>query len=140
MDARVTEVEDKTRQLDQDLIRYETEIQTAKLQLQSIILDLEAFEADLLQAAADGKQALEIHHNAILSERERIRQRLHELDALILSWGRQPTTEPQGTLTPVPGGLIIPEQQSDSPDAASANTATEETTVWKNRQSGSSSR
>jgi hypothetical protein len=40
----------------------------------------------------------------------------------------------------VPGGLIIPEQQSDSPDAASANTATEETTVWKNRQSGSSSR
>jgi septal ring factor EnvC (AmiA/AmiB activator) len=140
MDVRVTEVEDKARQLDQNLIRYESEIQSAKLQLQSIMLDLDNFEEGLDRASTDSKQALRIQHDAILSERDRIRQRLNELDKLILSWEQQRMLQPEGTLTPVPGGLIIPEKELETGSATSAESASSETSVWKDRGSDSSSR
>ncbi len=140
MDGRVTEVEDKTRQLDQNLIRYETEIQSAKLQLQAILHDLDIFEEGLDRASSDSKQALRIQHDAIISERDRIRQRLNELDKLILSWEPQRQVEPAGTLTPVPSGLIIPEKQLETGSVSQAEPAANETSVWKNRQSDSSSR
>jgi septal ring factor EnvC (AmiA/AmiB activator) len=140
IDVRVTEVEDKTRQLDQNLIRYETEIQSAKLQLQSIKLDLDVFEEGLDRASTDSKQALRIQYDAILSERDRLRQRLNELDSLILSWEQQRMLQPEGTLTPVPGGLIIPEKQLETGSTTSAASASNETSVWKNQQSGSNSR
>ncbi len=140
MDGRVTEVEDKTRQLDQNLIRYETEIQSAKLQLQAILHDLDIFEEGLDRASSDSKQALQIQHDAIISERDRIRQRMNELDKLILSWEPQRQVEPAGTLTPVPSGLIIPEKQLETGSVSQAEPAANETSVWKNRQSGSSSR
>jgi hypothetical protein len=139
MDGRVTEVEDKTRQLDQNLIRYETEIQSAKLQLQAIILDLEAFEEGLIRASNDSKQAMQIHHDTVLSERDRIRIRLGELDKLIMSWGQQPMQEPAGTLTPVPGGLIVPEKETESGSATNAASSGNETSVWKDRESSSGS-
>jgi chromosome segregation ATPase len=140
IDVRVTEVEDKTRQLDQNLIRYETEIQSAKLQLQSIKLDLDTFEEGLDRASTDSKQALRIQYDAIFSERDRLRQRLNELDSLILSWEQQRMLQPEGTLTPVPSGLIIPEKQLETGSTTSAASASNETSVWKSRQSGSSSR
>ncbi len=140
MDGRVTQVEDKTRQLDQNLIRYETEIQSAKLQLQAILHDLDIFEEGLDRASSDSKQALQIQHDAIISERDRIRQRMNELDKLILSWEPQRQVEPAGTLTPVPSGLIIPEKQLETGSVSQAEPAANETSVWKNRQSGSSSR
>jgi septal ring factor EnvC (AmiA/AmiB activator) len=140
MDVRVTEVEDKARQLDQNLIRYESEIQSAKLQLQSIMLDLDNFEEGLDRASTDSKQALRIQHDAILSERDRIRQRLNELDKLILSWEQQRMLQPEGTLTPVPGGLIIPEKELETGSATSAESASHETSVWKDRGADSSSR
>jgi septal ring factor EnvC (AmiA/AmiB activator) len=140
MDVRVTGVEDKARQLDQNLIRYESEIQSAKLQLQSIMLDLDNFEEGLDRASTDSKQALRIQHDAILSERDRIRQRLNELDKLILSWEQQRMLQPEGTLTPVPGGLIIPEKELETGSATSAESASSETSVWKDRGSDSSSR
>jgi len=140
IDVRVTEVEDKTRQLDQNLIRYETEIQSAKLQLQSIKLDLDVFEEGLDRASTDSKQALRIQYDAILSERDRIRQRLNELDSLILSWEQQRMLQPEGTLTPVPSGLIVPEKQLETGSTTSAASAANETSVWENRKSGSSSR
>ena len=140
MDGRVTVVEDKTRQLDMDLIRYETEIQSAKLQLQAIILDLEEFEEGLLRASNDSRKAMEYHHDAILSERNRIRIRLNELDKLIMSWGQQPLSEPEGTLTPLPGGMIVPEQELESGSSNDADAASNETSVWNNRSSNASSR
>jgi hypothetical protein len=140
MDGRVTEVEDKTRQMDQNLIRYETEIQSAKLQLQAILNDLEDFGESLAQTSTESKKAMRIHHDTIISERDRIRQRLNELDRLILGWEQQPTPEPAGTLTPVPGGLIIPEKELESGSATSAASAANATSVWKDRQSDSSSR
>jgi septal ring factor EnvC (AmiA/AmiB activator) len=140
IDVRVTEVEDKTRQLDQNLIRYETEIQSAKLQLQSIKLDLDVFEEGLDRASTDSKQALRIQYDAILSERDRLRQRLNELDSLILSWEQQRMLQPEGTMTPVPSGLIIPEKQLETGSTTSAASASNETSVWENRKSGSSSR
>lgn len=133
MDTRVTEVESKTAKIDGDLVRYETEIQSAKLELQSIKLDLDTFESDLDRASNDSKRSLQIHHSAIVSERDRLRQRLNELDELILSWGPPPQQEPVGTMTPVPNGVIIPEQESG---ANSAESASNETSVWKNRGNG----
>lgn len=132
MDARVTEVEDKTRQLDQDLVRYETEIQSAKLQLQAIKLDLDTFEDGLDRATTDSKQALRIQHESVISERDRLRQRLNEIDALILSWEQQRVLEPEGTVTPVPGGLIVPEKQLET----DASQASSETSVWDKRRTG----
>ncbi len=133
MDGRVTQVEDKTRQLDQNLIRYETEIQSAKLQLQAILHDLDIFEEGLDRASSDSKQALQIQHDAIISERDRIRQRMNELDKLILSWEPQRQVEPAGTLTPVPSGLIIPEKQLETGSVSQAEPAANETSVWENR-------
>ncbi len=132
MDSRVTEVEDKTRELDQDLIRYETEIQSAKLQLQSIKLDLDTFEDGLDRATTDSKQALRIQHESVISERDRLRQRLNEIDSLILSWEQQRMLEPEGTVTPVPGGLIVPEKQLET----DASQASNETSVWDKNRSG----
>ena len=60
MDGRVTQVEDKTRQLDKDIVRYEAEIQSAKLQLQTIKMDMDTFEEGLDRASTDSKQALRI--------------------------------------------------------------------------------
>ena len=140
MDGRVTQVEDKTRQIDQDMIRYETEIQSAKLQLQSIKMDLDTFEEGLDRASTDSKQALRIQHDSVISERDRLRQRLNQIDALILSWEQQRMLEPEGTITPVPGGLIVPEEETGSKGAADAASASNETSVWDDRRSGSSSR
>jgi septal ring factor EnvC (AmiA/AmiB activator) len=140
MDARVTGVEDKTRELDQDLIRYETEIQSAKLQLQVIKLDLDTFEDSLDRASTDSKQALRIQHESVISERDRLRQRLNQIDALILSWEQQRMLEPEGNLTPVPSGLIVPEKSEETGNTADAAPASNETSVWGNRDSGSSSR
>jgi predicted RNase H-like nuclease (RuvC/YqgF family) len=140
MDGRVTQVEGKTRELDQDMVRYEAEIQSAKLQLQVIKLDMDAFEEGLDRASNDSKQALRIQHDSVISERDRLYQRLTEIDALILSWEQQRMLEPEGTITPVPGGLIVPEENTDSRGSAEAASASNETSVWKNRQSGSSSR
>jgi septal ring factor EnvC (AmiA/AmiB activator) len=140
MDGRVTQVEDKTRQLDQNLIRYETEIQAAKLQLQTILMDLEDFEESLVQASSESKQALRIQHEAILSERDRLRRRLNELDELILGWEQLRVPEPEGTITPVPGGLLVPEKELEQGTATSAEAAAEETSVWKDRRSRPGSR
>jgi len=140
MDGRVTRVEDKTRRLDQDLVRYETEIQSAKLQLQTIKIDMDTFEDGLDRASTDSKQALRIQHESVISERDRLRQRLNEIDALILSWEQQRMLEPEGTVTPVPGGLIVPEKQLETKGAADAASASNETSVWKDRRSGTSSR
>lgn len=138
MDGRVTQVEDKTRQLDQDLVRYEAEIQSAKIQLQSIKLDLDTFEDGLDRATTDSKQALRIQHESVISERDRLRQRLNEIDTLILSWEQQRMLEPEGNMTPVPGGLIVPEKQLETTGGADATQASSETSVWKNRRSGGS--
>jgi len=140
MDGRVIQVENKTRQLDQDLIRYETEIQSAKLQLQAIKMDMDTFEDGLDRATTDSKQALRIQHDSVISERDRLHQRLNEIDALILSWEQQRMLEPEGTITPVPGGLIVPEKQTDTKGTADAASASNETSVWKSRRSGTSSR
>ena len=140
MDGRVTQVEDKTRQLDKDLVRYEAEIQSAKLQLQTIKMDMDTFEEGLDRASTDSKQALRIQHDSVISERDRLRQRLNQIDALILSWEQQRMLEPEGTITPVPGGLIVPEEGMDSGGAAEAASASTETSVWDDRRSGSSSR
>jgi len=140
MDGRVTQVEGKTRELDQDMVRYEAEIQSAKLQLQVIKLDMDAFEEGLDRASNDSKQALRIQHDSVISERDRLYQRLTEIDALILSWEQQRMLEPEGTVTPVPGGLIVPEKETGSKTSTEAASATNETSVWKDRRSGSSSR
>ena len=140
MDGRVKQVEDKTRELDQDMVRYEAEIQSAKLQLQVIKLDMDAFEEGLDRASNDSKQALRIQHDSVISERDRLHQRLKEIDALILSWEQQRMLEPEGTVTPVPGGLIIPEKQLETQSATDAGQASNETSVWKDRSSDSSSR
>ncbi len=73
MDGRVKQVEDKTRELDQDLVRYEAEIQSAKLQLQTIKMDMDTFEEGLDRASTDSKHALRIQHDAVISERDRLR-------------------------------------------------------------------
>ena len=140
MDGRVTQVEDKTRELDQDMVRYEAEIQSAKLQLQVIKLDMDAFEEGLDRASNDSKQALRIQHDSVISERDRLYQRLTEIDALILSWEQQRMLEPEGTVTPVPGGLIVPEEPTGSTGSAEAASASNETSVWDDRRSGDSSR
>jgi predicted RNase H-like nuclease (RuvC/YqgF family) len=140
MDGRVTQVEGKTRELDQDMVRYEAEIQSAKLQLQVIKLDMDAFEEGLDRASNDSKQALRIQHDSVISERDRLYQRLTEIDALILSWEQQRMLEPEGTVTPVPGGLIVPEKETGSKTSTEAASATNETSVWDDRRSGSSSR
>ncbi len=140
MGGRVTQVEDKTRELDQDMVRYEAEIQSAKLQLQVIKLDMDAFEEGLDRASNDSKQALRIQHDSVISERDRLYQRLKEIDALILSWEQQRMLEPEGTVTPVPGGLIVPEKENGSKGSADAASASTETSVWKDRRSGDSSR
>jgi len=140
VDGRVTQVENKTRQLDQDLIRYQTEIQSAKLQLQAIKMDMDTFEDGLDRATTDSKQALRIQHDSVISERDRLHQRLNEIDALILSWEQQRMLEPEGTITPVPGGLIVPEKQTDTKGTADAASASNETSVWESRRSGTSSR
>jgi len=140
MGGRVTQVEDKTRELDQDMVRYEAEIQSAKLQLQVIKLDMDAFEEGLDRASNDSKQALRIQHDSVISERDRLYQRLKEIDALILSWEQQRVLEPEGTVTPVPGGLIVPEKKTGSKGAADAASASNETSVWSDRRSGDSSR
>ncbi|MEN8008479.1 MAG: hypothetical protein ABFS42_15835 [Candidatus Krumholzibacteriota bacterium] len=136
MDSRVGQVEDKTRQLDQDLVRYETEIQSARAQLQTIERDLDTFEEGLDRASSDSKQALRIQHDAIISERDRLQRRLEEINALILSWEQQRRIEPEGTVTPVPGGLIIPEKQLETRSRADADQASNKTSVWKDRRSG----
>ncbi len=138
MDSRVSQVEDKTHQLDRDLIRYETEIQSAKLQLQSIKLDLDTFEDGLDRATTDSKQALRIQHDSVISERDRLHQRLNEIDALILSWEQQRMLEPEGNMTPVPDGLIVPEKQLETKSGDDAAQASGETSVWKDRRSGGS--
>ena len=140
MDGRVTQVEDKTRQLDQNLVRYEAEIQSAKLQLQTIKLELDTFEDSLDRASTDSKQALRIQHEAVISERDRLHQRLNEIDALILSWEQQRMLESEGTITPVPGGLIVPEKALETNSGADAASASNETSVWGSRRSGTSSR
>ncbi len=140
MDGRVTQVEDKTRELDQDMVRYEAEIQSAKLHLQTIKMDMDTFEEGLDRASTDSKQALRIQHDSVISERDRLRQRLNQIDALILSWEQQRMLEPEGTITPVPGGLIVPEEKTDSGSATDAASASNETSVWNDRRSGSSSR
>ena len=140
MDGRVKQVEDKTRELDQDMVRYEAEIQSAKLQLQVIKLDMDAFEEGLDRASNDSKQALRIQHDSVISERDRLHQRLKEIDALILSWEQQRMLEPEGTVTPVPGGLIVPEEETGSKGSAAAASASNETSVWNDRRSGDSSR
>lgn len=140
MDGRVQQVEDKTRELDQDLVRYEAEIQSAKLQLQVIKLDMDAFEEGLDRASNDSKQALRIQHDSVISERDRLHQRLKEIDALILSWEQQRMLEPEGTVTPVPGGLIVPEEVTGSEGSADAAAASNEASVWDDRRSGESSR
>ena len=140
MDGRVTQVEDKTRQLDKDLVRYEAEIQSAKLQLQTIKMDMDTFEEGLDRASTDSKQALRIQHDSVISERDRLHQRLNQIDALILSWEQQRMLEPEGTITPVPGGMIVPEENTDSRGSAEAASASNETSVWNDRRSGSSSR
>ena len=140
MDGRVTQVEGKTRELDQDMVRYEAEIQSAKLQLQVIKLDMDAFEEGLDRASNDSKQALRIQHDSVISERDRLYQRLTEIDALILSWEQQRMLEPEGTVTPVPGGLIVPEEETGSQSSADAASASNESSVWNDRRSGSSSR
>jgi len=140
MDGRVTQVEDKTRQLDKDIVRYEAEIQSAKLQLQTIKMDMDTFEEGLDRASTDSKQALRIQHDSVISERDRLRQRLNQIDALILSWEQQRMLEPEGTLTPVPGGLIVPEEETESRGSVEAASASNETSVWDDRRSGSSSR
>ena len=55
MDTRVTEVEGKTTQLDADLVRYETQIQAALVELQAIKLDFDTFEEDLGYATNTSK-------------------------------------------------------------------------------------
>ena len=140
MDGRVKLVEDKTRELDQDMVRYEAEIQSAKLQVQAIKLDLDTFEEGLDRASNDSKQALRIQHDSVISERDRLHQRLKEIDALILSWEQQRMLEPEGTVTPVPGGLIVPEEETGSKGSAEAASASNETSVWNDRRSGDSSR
>ncbi len=140
MDGRVKQVEDKTRELDQDMVRYEAEIQSAKLQLQVIKLDMDAFEEGLDRASNDSKQALRIQHDSVISERDRLYQRLTEIDALILSWEQQRMLEPEGTVTPVPGGLIVPEEETGSQGSADAASASNESSVWNDRRSGDSSR
>ena len=140
MDGRVTQVEGKTRELDQDMVRYEAEIQSAKLQLQVIKLDMDAFEEGLDRASNDSRQALRIQHDSVISERDRLHQRLKEIDALILSWEQQRMLEPEGTVTPVPGGLIVPEEETGSKGSAAAASASNETSVWNDRRSGDSSR
>ena len=140
IDSRVSRVEDQTRQLDQDLVRYEAEIQSAKLQLQTIKLDMDTFENDLDRAGSDSKHALRIQHDSVISERDRLRQRLNEIDALILSWEQQRMLEPEGTVTPVPGGLMVPEKPSETKGSADAASASNETSVWQNRGSESNSR
>ena len=140
MDGRVTQVEGKTRELDQDMVRYEAEIQSAKLQLQVIKLDMDAFEEGLDRASNDSKQALRIQHDSVISERDRLHQRLNEIDALILSWEQQRMLAPEGTVTPVPGGLIVPEEKTGSTGSAEAASASNETSVWGDRRSGDSSR
>lgn len=137
MDGRVKQVEDRTRELDQDMVRYEAEIQSAKLQLQVIKLDMDTFEESLDRASNDSKQALRIQHDSVISERDRLHQRLKEIDALILSWEQQRMLEPEGTVTPVPGGLIVPEEEAGSNGPADAASASNETSVWKDHRSGS---
>jgi len=140
MDLRVTEVEDTARRIDQDLIRYESEIQSAKMHLQAIKMDMDLFEENLDRAASNSKQALRIQHESVISERDRLRQRLNEIDALILGWEQQRMLEPVGNMTPIPGGLIVPEKELESDGATSAASASNETSVWRNRNSGGSSR
>jgi septal ring factor EnvC (AmiA/AmiB activator) len=140
MDGRVQQVEDKTRELDQDMVRYEAEIQSAKLQLQVIKLDMDAFEEGLDRASNDSKQALRIQHDSVISERDRLHERLKEIDALILSWEQQRMLEPEGTVTPVPGGLIVPEEAKGSEGSADAAAASNKASVWDDRRSGESSR
>ena len=140
MDSRVSQVEDKTHQLDRDLVRYEAEIQSAKLQLQTIKLDMDTFEDSLDRASTDSKQALRIQHDAVVSERDRLHQRLNEIDALILGWEQQRMLEPEGTVTPVPSGLIVPEKELETEGGADAASASNETSVWDSRRSGTSSR
>jgi hypothetical protein len=140
MDGRLAQVEDQSRQLDQDLARYATEIESAKLQLQAILLDLEEFEEGLQRASRDSRKAMQVQYDAILSERDRIRIRLNELDKLIMSWEQQPLSEPEGTLTPVPGGLMVPEQEQETGSSTDADAASSETSVWKNRGADASSR
>ena len=139
LDGRVTQVEDKTNQLDQNMIRYETEIQSAKLQLQTIKLDMDTFEEGLDRASSDSKQALQIQYDSVISERDRLHQRLQEIDALILSWEQQRMDEPEGNLTPIPGGLMVPEKQTETKGGADATSASNQTSVWKDRGSGSNS-
>ena len=136
MDSRVTQVEDKTMRIDQDLAVYEAEIQAAKVQLQSIALDLDAFESDLEKASTNSKHALRIHHETVISERDRLQNRLNEINALILSLEQLRTTEPEGIVTPVPGGLIVPEKKEGTGGSVDAAQASNETSVWNNKRSG----
>ena len=136
LDTRLVEVEGKARQFDEDLARYENEIRAAQLELQSIKLDLDTFEADLVSATNDSKRSLQIHHSAIISERDRLRNRLNELDQLIMGWGPAPQSQPAGTATPVPGGIIVPEEPEQDASTASSDASAEDTSVWQNRGSG----
>ncbi len=99
-------------------------------QVQLALADLESVSAAASRAEAGSQQAVQLHQDAVLAERERLQARLRELEATISTW--YPTTVPgeqlqrelhpesaiQSASARTAGGATLPPAGLQIPDSA----------------------
>ncbi len=88
-----------------ELIQIRTRFETIQGRLQVALIDLENVATSASRAEAGSRQAVQLHQDAQLAERERLQNRLRELDVQISNWYR----------TESPAEELRPELQPESP-------------------------
>lgn len=108
LNTTIADLDGRSQANADELADMQLHFQMIQGQVQLALADLESVAAAASRAEAESKQAVQLQHDAQLAEREHLRSRLQELDAVISSW--LPTTVPSQQLQP----QLQPEHQTQS--------------------------
>ena len=128
LSTAVTDLDSRSEMTAKEVADMRVYFELMQGQVQLALADLESVAEAASRAETGSRQAVQLHHDSVLAERERLQGRLRDLDARISSWYQpvvpteqlrreiQPeveihsaAAEPDLSETRSPGGLQIPE-------------------------------
>lgn len=100
--AAVTDLDNRNEMTAKEVADMRVHFKMMQGQVQLAMADLESVAASATRAETDSRQAVQLQQDAVLAERERLQDRLRDLDARISSWYQPlvPADELRRTLQP----------------------------------------
>ncbi len=102
LSSAVTDLGHRNEMTAQEVTDMRIHFELMQGQVQTALADLESVAESATRAETGSRQAVQLHQDAVLAERERLQDRLRDLDARISSWYQPlvPTDKLRRTLQP----------------------------------------